>query len=106
MHGDPVPPLLTVQAIAREEGDISPVEILRQIKQARIELFGRDLSDRAIRYRLARDGDHGLPDQRPCAEPGCPRPLPARATKRRRYCAFHAAPHARTSRSRARRANG
>jgi hypothetical protein len=95
------PGRLTVATLAQEER-CSRSEIYRMMKQARVELFGKDLSDSAIYHRLRRDLEHGAPAARPCAHNGCPRPLPTRATARRRYCDFHLAPHARTARHRAR----
>lgn len=95
------PERLTVATMAHEDR-CSRSEIYGLMKQARIELFGKELSDSAIYHRLRRDREHGAPAARPCAHPGCPRPLPAHATARRRYCAFHLAPHARTARHRAR----
>ena len=100
LHED-VPERLTVEKLARED-DLSPVEINKMLRQTRIELFGKDLSDSAIYYRLRRDRDLGRAPDRPCAEPGCPRPLPGHASRRRRYCDFHLAAHARVSRFRAR----
>jgi RNase P/RNase MRP subunit POP5 len=93
------PERLTIARLAYEEG-CSRSEIYRLMKQARIELFGRELSDSAIYHRLRRDRKRGDPAARPCAHDGCPRPLPARATARRRYCDFHLAPHARIARHR------
>ena len=100
-NGD-MPERLTVEEIAREEG-LSPVDVYRMLKQTRIELLGKDLSDSAIYYRLRRDREHGMPADRPCAEAGCRRPLPTGASRRRRYCDFHLASHARVRRYRARR---
>jgi hypothetical protein len=100
LRGD-LPERLTAQHIAREHR-LSPFEVYDMLRRARIELFGKDLSDSAIYYRLRRDREHGIPTERPCAEPGCPRPLPAGASRRRRYCDFHLAPHARVRRYRAR----
>jgi hypothetical protein len=96
-----VPERLTVRQIAREDG-LSPAALYDMLRQARIELFGKDLSDSAIYYRLRRDHEYGIPTERPCAEPGCARPLPTGASRRRRYCDFHLASHARVSRYRAR----
>jgi RNase P/RNase MRP subunit POP5 len=98
------PKRLTVATMAREDR-CSRSEIYRLMRQARIELFGKELSDSAIYHRLRRDRDHGAPAARPCAHDGCPRALPARATARRRYCDFHLAPHARTARHRDRRSD-
>jgi hypothetical protein len=93
-----VPPeRLTVAALAADD-DVSPVVVHTRIKQARIELFGRDLSDSAIYYRLRRR--ESLPPRRYCAEVGCARQLPASASARRRYCDEHIAPAARVRRYR------
>jgi hypothetical protein len=96
-----VPERVTVEQIAREEG-LSPSSVYSMLRQARIELFGKDLSDSAIYYRLRRDREQGIPAARPCAEPGCRLPLPGGATARRRYCDFHLASHARVRRYRER----
>ena len=96
---------LTPADLARRDW-LSVVEVNRCIRQARLELFGKDLSDAAIYYRLRRDRERGQPASRPCAEEGCARPLPRQATARRRYCAFHGASHARVARHRRRRAGG
>jgi hypothetical protein len=92
----------TVATLAREDR-CSRSEVYRLMKKARVELFGKELSDSAIYHRLRRDHEHGAPASRPCAHEGCRRPLPARATARRRYCDFHLASHARTARHRERR---
>ena len=92
----------TVAQMAREEG-ISRASVYRYMRIARIELFGRELSDSACYYRVRRDRERGHPETRPCAEPDCPRPLPRGATARRRFCAFHGASHARVRRYRERR---
>jgi len=97
------PKRLDVEALARDER-VSATTVYRLMRAARIELFGRDLSDSAIYYRLRRERDHGDPSARPCAEAGCKRRLPDHVTLRRRYCAFHLAPHARTRRYRERHA--
>ena len=101
LEGDTSPPY-TVADLAREEF-VSPSTVYRAIRQARFELFGKDLSDRALRYRVRRDRRIGEPGTRPCAEPGCKRKLPRYATARRRYCDFHGASHARVARLRERR---
>lgn len=102
LRGEEIPPRYTVAQLAREEY-VSPSAIYRAIKQARVELFGRDLSDRALRYRVRRDRKAGEPGTRPCAEPDCTRKLPLYATARRRYCVFHGDSHARVARLRASR---
>jgi hypothetical protein len=74
-------------------------EVSRAIKQARIELFGRDLSDNAIDYRRRHQHDT---QQRICKDPTCPNRLPPEARSNRRYCATHGAGRARTRRCRVR----
>ena len=92
----------TVAQMAREEG-VSRATIYRSMRVARMELFGRDLSDSGCYYRVRRDRERGHPDTRPCAEPDCQRPLSRGATARRRFCAFHGASHGRVRRYRERR---
>ena len=95
------PARLTVRDLARDEG-CSESRIYRLMRQAKIELFGKDLSDSAIYYRLRRDRERSKAPKRPCEEKGCRRPLPADATRRRRFCDFHLAGHARQERYRRR----
>jgi len=97
-----IPRPYTVAHLAREEF-VSPSTVYRAIRQARLELFGSDLSDRALRYRVRRDREIGEPRTRPCAEPECKRKLPLYASARRHYCDFHGASHARVGRLRERR---
>jgi hypothetical protein len=93
---DAKPEPLTVERIAKEEG-VSPVYVFTAIKQARLELFGRDLKDSAIYYRLRKGRERGI---RVCGEPDCSRPIPALANGRRRYCDDHGAGAARVRRHR------
>jgi hypothetical protein len=79
----------------------SPIELRSEIKQARIELFGRDLTDSAISYRLKKRRERG---ERPCAEPNCRRKIPALANGRRRYCDLHGSGAVRVRRHRNARA--
>jgi hypothetical protein len=98
---DPMlPERLTVAEIAREE-ETSPSEIHRQIKQARIEIFGKDLSDSAIYTRLRRPVGEG----RTCAEAGCTSGLPLHSSRARRYCLEHSHEAARVRRHRRGRTN-
>lgn len=90
----PIPDRLTIAKLADDEA-VSIVEVNTAIKQARIELFGANLSDRAIFDRLHQDWPFHV-----CIEPGCENPLPARRTRRRRYCDEHLAPAARARRRR------
>jgi hypothetical protein len=87
---------LTVGELA-ERDYRSPIRVQKQIKQARIELFGRDLSDSAIAYRLKKRRERGV---RNCAEPDCDKSIPALASGRRRYCDQHGSPAARVRRHR------
>ena len=99
IHGGALPELLTVDQLASEQG-VSPLAMHGRIKQARIELFGSDVSESAIYYRLARGTK--LPWHSPgrCREPGCTTELPKGASRRRRYCDRHATPAARVRRHR------
>src|SRR5215211_1183394 len=98
LHGY-VPASLTVDELAEQEA-LSPVTIHGRIKQARIELFGGDVSESTIYYRFARGTK--LPWLSPgcCREPGCRGLLPAGASRRRRYCDLHAGGAARVRRHR------
>jgi hypothetical protein len=87
---------LTVQELAKRNF-LPPIQVKGRIKQARIELFGRDLSDSAIAYRLKQRRKRG---KRACAEPDCEELIPALAHGRRRYCAAHASSAARARRHR------
>jgi|ERR671925_754215 hypothetical protein len=94
-----VPARLTVAELA-ERDYTSPITVHSKIKQARIELFGKDLSDRAIAYRLQRRRQQPELRHRTCAEPGCPNALPPQASAGRRYCFTHRGPAARIRRHR------
>jgi hypothetical protein len=96
---DLLPERLTVAELA-ERNWTSQVAIHTLIKRARIELFGKDLSERAIQYRLQQRRTRG---ERRCAEPGCERPLPRHAPAHRRYCHEHRTAAARVRRHRRRR---
>jgi hypothetical protein len=96
-----LPDPLTVEQIAKEE-ELSPVQIHTWIKQARIELFGRDLSDSGIAHRRRREQELAKREPRTCAEQSCEESLPRSATARRRFCDLHSAPAARVRRYRAR----
>jgi hypothetical protein len=75
----------------------SAIEVYAAIKQARIELFGKDLSNSAIAYRMQqrRGREPCL-----CADPGCFRPLTRLAHASKRYCEGHASGKARARRHR------
>jgi hypothetical protein len=75
----------------------SPVEVHAAIKQARIELFGRDLSGSAIDYRLRQRRARG---ERVCAQAGCERQISSLAHGSRRYCGKHGSGSARAARHR------
>jgi hypothetical protein len=84
LRREPLPKPLSVAQIAAEDR-ISPIAIHAAIKQAKLELFG-ERSERAIYYALRRrERLPGLATRR-CSGPACRRPLPLRATARRRYC--------------------
>jgi hypothetical protein len=95
LDGQP-PPKLTSQAIAAEDGT-SPPRIYTALKQARIELFGKNLSDSATYNRVRQHEKLGT---RHCNEPGCTTQLPPYAHASLRYCTWHGSNHARTSRHR------
>lgn len=95
----PVPARLTVNELA-ERDYTSPIAVHSKIKQARIELFGKDLSDRAIAHRLQRRRQQPELRHRPCAEAGCPNILPPQASAARNYCDTHRSPGARIRRHR------
>ena len=96
LYGHPHEPL-TVAKIA-EENELSPITVHSSIKEARVELFGRDLSDSAIYYRLRRR--ELMQRERYCAQLLCRNQLPRHATARRRYCDVHLTPSARVRRHR------
>jgi hypothetical protein len=91
LRGEIVPARLTASQLAGE--GMSQFDVQAALKQARVELFGKDLSNSAIAYRLQRGR---IP--RVCAEPGCQHALSSLAHARRRYCDQH-----RTGAARARR---
>ena len=95
----PVPARLTVNELA-ERDYTSPIAVHSKIKQARIALFGKDLSDRAIRYRRRLRKKRPELRHRACAEPGCSTTLPPQASAGRRYCNQHRTPKARAQRHR------
>lgn len=78
-----LPEPLTVARLAATH-ETSTIAINIAIKHARIGLFGRDLSDSGIYYRLRTRGDRV---ERSCTEPGCYERLPLGS--RRRYCPPH-----------------
>jgi hypothetical protein len=92
-HDEVLPNRLTPADLA--EVWESPVKINSAIKQARVELFGRDLSRSAIAYRL----QHRRHDRR-CAEPGCEHEIDPLAHGNTRYCDMHASGKARATRHR------
>src|SRR5215207_4321700 len=89
-----LPEPLSVAQLAADE-ETSAAAINRAIKEARVALFGRDLSDSAIYYRLRTRQDARASC---CAEPGCKQRLPT--STRRRYCARHGTGAARVRRNR------
>ena len=97
----PVPARLTVAEMA-ERDYTSPITVHSKIKQARIELFGKNLSDRAIAYRLRLRKERPEPRHRTCAEPDCSTALRPQSSAARRYCDEHRTAAARLRRHRAR----
>jgi hypothetical protein len=95
----PVPARLTVNELA-ERDYTSPIAVHSKIKRARIEVFGKDLSDRAIAYRLQRRRQRPELRHRPCAHPGCSNTVPPQASAARRYCTTHRSTAARVRRHR------
>jgi len=91
---------LTIEELAQQK-DRPLIQIRSEINQARVELFGANLSDSAIDYRLRKAGERGL---RTCADPNCRRSISALANGRRRFCDFHGSPAARVRRHRLARA--
>ena len=91
---------LTIEELAQQE-DRPLIQIRSEINRARVELFGANLSDSAIDYRLRKASERG---ERPCAEPGCRKRIPALANGRRQYCDVHGSPAARIRRHRLARA--
>jgi hypothetical protein len=96
LGSDVLPELLTVAGIALDE-QIATVTVLARIKQARIDLFGKNLSDSAIDYQLRTRREIG---PRECAEPTCRAPLPPHLSRARRYCDLHRTTLARVRRHR------
>lgn len=101
LAGEELPAPLTADDLA--DGWTSPVEVHAAIKQARIELFGKDLSNSAIAYRVCKRRER---EPRLCAEPGCDRQLSRLAHASKRYCSDHDSGRARIARHRRRRAAG
>jgi hypothetical protein len=100
LRGGLVPELITVAQLAQRD-HTSPIDVNKKIKQARIDLFGKDLCDSAIYRRLRlREEFRG----RRCAEPGCDLLLPWQASASRRYCDPHRTGAARAHRLRQSRA--
>lgn len=87
---------LTIEELARRD-EVSSVQIRTWIKQARIDLFGRDISDSAIAYRLRKRRERGL---RVCAEASCEQTIPGLENGQRRYCEAHSTSAARVRRHR------
>lgn len=96
IHGDPMPRRLKVTELAQRDFT-SAVGVNTKIKRARIELFGKDLSDSGMYHRLrCRDQ---LRNRR-CAEPDCDTPIDPQASAARHYCDQHQTGAARARRYR------
>jgi hypothetical protein len=100
LRGGLVPGLVTVAQLAQRD-ETSPIDVNKKIKQARIDLFGKDLCDSAIYRRLRLRDD--LRSRR-CAEPRCDSPISLQASTARRYCDPHRTGSARARRLRLNRA--
>ena len=104
LERDTIPIRLTLAKIARDQGGwITTKEMAGRIEQAKLELFGRRLSERAIYYRMKNRRIHGTPlnnADRVCSEPGCTNALPAGSSPHKTYCATHDTPAARARRHR------
>lgn len=98
LSGDLIPARSTSAELAGY--GISTIDVNSAIKRARTELFGKDLSDSAIAYRLAKRRER---DARICAEPGCDKTISVLAHGSRRFCPWHGSAHARVARYRERR---
>jgi hypothetical protein len=98
LHGLSNPPARrTLTQVATDLGS-SAVEINNGLKQARLELFGKNLSDSAAYNRIRQHSQLG---NRTCAHNDCTTPLPRYAHASRRYCSWHSRNHARAERHRA-----
>jgi hypothetical protein len=97
LHGLLNPPARrTLTQVATDLGS-SAVEINNGLKQARLELFGKNLSDSAAYNRI---NQHRRLGNRTCAHNDCTTPLPRYAHANRRYCNTHATPAQRVKRHR------
>jgi hypothetical protein len=94
LSADLIPARLTSADLAGY--GISRIDVNSAIQQARKELFGQDLSDSAIAYRLARRRVRPAA----CAEPACPNSIPRLAHAKQRYCKEHGSGRARIERHR------
>jgi len=91
-----MPDKLTVAILAAEEGT-SPARIHRLIRHAVIEIFGKDLSQSAIYYRLSQLQARR---DRTCTEPDCDEPIAPQEPISRLYCHHHSQGRKRTARCR------
>lgn len=99
LDGGLIPAAMTPTALAGY--GITTHDVTAAISRARIELFGKDLSDSALAYRLKRRrAQAGV-----CAEPGCTNPIPRLAHAKQRYCSGHGTGSARVARHRRNRAS-
>jgi hypothetical protein len=92
-----IPYRLTQEDLARNSGE-SASYVSRAIRQARTEVFGRNLTDSAIDYRRRNQRSATL---RACADPHCRTQLSPGAPTHRRYCKLHGTTRERVRRSRA-----
>lgn len=102
LTNDVLPVRLTVAGLARDELFYSARQIRAAIEQAKLELFGRPLSERALRHRLTKraSGQARWDPRRTCQEPGCTRQITGGSAPHKRYCDRHETPRARVRRHR------
>jgi hypothetical protein len=95
LAGEIIPEPLTAAELAA--GWTTPIYVHTAIKQARVELFGKDLSGSAMSYRLKQRRKR---TRRSCAEAECTTLIPALAHGSKRYCKKHGSGRARVARHR------
>ena len=91
-----LPDKLTIEDLAAQH-ETTTIKIHTKIKQARIAIFGSDLSQSAIYYRLKHRRQHRY---RTCAHPDCQQEIPPQEPISRLYCWEHRKPKYRTRRHR------
>ena len=94
LNGEQITERLSLTRIGRDWAESADL-IRARLRAARVELFGRELTDRAIRHRLQARGA-----TRTCAEACCSITLTWQQPAHRRYCDQHHTPAARVRRHR------